>query len=290
MKIGTNRNKVLQASIFAADVDTGISYGSAKTSVASTIATIQANLTATGLSAQTTYLIGAYVNSSVGISDIKFEVFHTKKSSNGAAMTIGFTSIETNANVIDALSKSLRISTSRINIVTVRQLLTTQQSVFDSTVMNTRQFIFDIVVGPNPLDDSVNAIDLLNEFKNSDDQKKKMKTFLPSFITTYSISTREVILAIPRFRSSNQINVIAATYESVKVSVNLWEQAYVYAVIVPTPTNNLLSAQIAGGYDQDNNKVATQHFRTSITDGSGYVELEFTLLKSDTSYKVYVTA
>lgn len=75
-----------------------------------------------------------------------------------------------------------------------------------------------------------------------------------------------------------------------KISVNLWEQAYIYAVIVPTPTNDLLSAQIAGGYDQDNNKVAAQHFKSSITSSEGYVELEFTLLQSDTSYKVYVTA
>lgn len=212
MKIGTNKEKVLQTAIYANQVDTGVSYGSSKTAVTSTISTIQANLTATGLSAQTTYLIGAYINSSVGISDIKFEVFQTKKSSNGAAITIAFTSIETNANVIDALSKSLRISASRINVMTVRQLLSTQQSVYDSSVMNTRQFIFEIVVGPNPLDDSVNAIDLLNEFKNSDDQQKKMSTFLPTFIKTYSMSTREIILAIPRFRTSNQINIISATF------------------------------------------------------------------------------
>lgn len=75
MKIGTNEGKVLQANIYANEVDTGISYGSAKTWLSGTISTIQGNLTATGLSAQTRYLIGAYVNSSVGISDIKFTSF-----------------------------------------------------------------------------------------------------------------------------------------------------------------------------------------------------------------------
>lgn len=46
--------------------------------------------------------------------------------------------------------------------MTVRTLLTTQQSTFSSTVMNVRQFVFDIVVGPNPKDDSVKPLDLLN--------------------------------------------------------------------------------------------------------------------------------
>lgn len=93
LKIGTNEAKVLQSDIFAKDVDTGVSYGSGRTAVSGTISTIQANLTATKLSAQTKYLIGAYVNSSVGISNIKFTTFETKKSSNGAAATIAFTNI-----------------------------------------------------------------------------------------------------------------------------------------------------------------------------------------------------
>jgi len=49
MRIGTNRNKVLQSDIYAGSVDTGISYGSSKTAVTGTIATIQANLTALSL-------------------------------------------------------------------------------------------------------------------------------------------------------------------------------------------------------------------------------------------------
>lgn len=105
--------------------------------------------------------MGAYVNTSVGISDIKFEVFHTKKSSNGAAMTISFTSIESNADIISALSRTLRIESDRINVMTMREVLTRQQSQYDSSVMNSRSYVFDIVVGPNSEDDSVSAIDVL---------------------------------------------------------------------------------------------------------------------------------
>jgi hypothetical protein len=162
MKIGTNEGKVLQTDIVGSKVETGISYGSGRTAVSKTISTIQANLTATKLSAQTKYLIGAYVNSSVGISDIKFIDFETEKSSNGAAVTIAFTSIETNDAVIEAVSKTIRVAASRVNVMTVRQVLSSQQSSFDNSVMNVRQYVFEIVLGPNTQDDSVPAIDTLN--------------------------------------------------------------------------------------------------------------------------------
>ena len=32
--------------------------------------------------------------------------------------------------------------------------------------MNTRKYIYDIVVGPNPLDDSIHPLDTLTEFVN----------------------------------------------------------------------------------------------------------------------------
>lgn len=75
--------------------------------------------------------------------------------------------------------------------------------------------------------------------------------------------------------------MLSATYETVKISVSLWDQAYVYSVIVPVPTDDLLAAQIIGGYDHDNNPVSTQHYKSSITDAHGYVELEFSLLESN---------
>ena len=46
--------------------------------------------------------------------------------------------------------------------MTVRKILTTQQSTFDNSVMNVRQFVFEIVLGPNPKDDSVKPLDLLD--------------------------------------------------------------------------------------------------------------------------------
>ena len=72
-------------------METGIAYGNVRTDVVNQISTIQATFTATGLESQTVYLVGAYVNTTVGVSDIEFKVFKTSKSSNGAAIKISFT-------------------------------------------------------------------------------------------------------------------------------------------------------------------------------------------------------
>lgn len=167
-------------------------------------------------------MIGAYVNTSVGVSDIKFELFETKKSSNGAAITIAFSSIQTNAYVIDALSKTLRIIPSRINILTVSSILTMAQSTYSNTVMNTRQYVYDVIIGPNSQDDSIRPIDLVNEFSISNDQLKKMAVFLPTFISTYSMSTREIIITTPKFRGSSSIKLLSVTHESTKIAVSFW--------------------------------------------------------------------
>ena len=81
-----------------------------------------------------------------------------------------------------------------------------------------------------------------------------MKEFLPSFIDSFEMSSREIIISIPEFRSENgpAIKIQKKNFESATVEVHLWEKAYVSAVIVKEPTENLLSAQIIGGYDQDN--------------------------------------
>lgn len=98
-------------------VPTGKSYGSSKT-ITNNI-NIQSNFTAKNLSAQTSYMMASYLNSSVGISDIEYLVFHTDKSSNGAGIKIALSSIVDNSVVLEAFSKVLRINPSRMVVSTV---------------------------------------------------------------------------------------------------------------------------------------------------------------------------
>ena len=74
--------------------------------------------------------------------------------------------------------------------MTISEILTNQQTTYSNTVMNNRQYVYDIVIGPNAVDDTIRPIDLLQNFTSSNVQLRKMSAFLPTFISTYSMSTR----------------------------------------------------------------------------------------------------
>lgn len=74
MSLATQKKDVTQALIYGNNISTGISYGNATAAlVNSGNVNIEAAFTVSGLQASSTYLIGAYVNSSVGLSDIMFQ-------------------------------------------------------------------------------------------------------------------------------------------------------------------------------------------------------------------------
>lgn len=74
---------------------------------------------------------------------------------------------------------------------------------------------------------------------------------IPSFDLTYSMSAHELILAKPKIRG-NGITIQQLTDHNVRVSVQFWEVAYVYGVIVPKDTTKpgLLTKQIIDGLNR----------------------------------------
>lgn len=84
--------------------------------------------------------------------------------------------------------------------------------------------------------------------------------------------------------------VISASHDTVSVEVKFWEQAYVYGVIIPYPTNNTLSSQVINGSDPNNNAVVSQHYSAVTSSTSGVATLTFTLLSDNTYYIVFISA
>lgn len=93
IKIGVNRNNILQEDIYKNNVSSAISYGSAETQVSSSAVSFTSNFTVLSLLSQTNYLIAAYLNSSIGISDILFVEAKTSKAPNGAAIKIALSEV-----------------------------------------------------------------------------------------------------------------------------------------------------------------------------------------------------
>ena len=127
-------------------------------------------------------------------------MFRTDKSSNGAAIKIAFTQIEDEDDIIEKLSQVLRISADRIYILTMEVIQVTHEGSFVTNIMNERQYEYEIAVGPDSEDDQVSPKELLDEFIDSKSQRDDLEEFLPSFIETYTMSTREIIPTVPEFR------------------------------------------------------------------------------------------
>ena len=52
-----------------------------------------------------------------------------------------------------------------MSIITIKETLINYETGFVGERMNTRQYVFDIVLGPNSLDGSIAPIESLNELK-----------------------------------------------------------------------------------------------------------------------------
>lgn len=131
------------------------------------------------LSVQTNYIIGAYLNSTVGSSPIVFQNFSTDKASNGAAIKLAMSNPINITQLLSALSNVLRIKNGRIGLLTSPQLISNLSSTYTSTVMNNRSYIYEIVVAPDADDDSTSPISLLNNFIGSDSQKYMLSQLIP---------------------------------------------------------------------------------------------------------------
>jgi hypothetical protein len=182
----------------------------------------------------------------------------------------------------------LRIKVSRIYILTNSQNLLDQQLQFKSSVMKERYYIYDTMIAPDRIDDSVSPLSLLNTFKNDQNTKIMLKEFVPEYITTFSEPVREVFNTVPKIRKN--ISITARKYDSVNLNVSFWGQAFVYAVILENSTATLTSNQIINGLNENNTAVITQHYKNVTTDAKGSVQISFSLLNDQSQYKIFVSA
>jgi hypothetical protein len=249
---------------------------------------IVADFQATGLSSQSQYKIAAYLSSSVGDSEITYVRFNTTQASNGAQLVIALSSIQTNSTVLAAVSKILRVPLSRMAVLTYSSTLLNYSTTYNSNNMNQRSYVYTIVIAPNPTNETLSPIDIANSLRYDQDIQNALLAVLPSFRTDYPVYTLEVLAAKPRISKPAEIPIL--TYQSVTVRMSFWSPAYVYAVILPTPSADLLSNQIVSGLDDKNNKVVASQYISTQTNMNGSVEFTFNKLNGNTSYTIHISA
>lgn len=84
--------------------------------------------------------------------------------------------------------------------------------------MNSRRYIYEILLGPNRKDDSVKPIDTFNDFISSTYYQQKLKALIPTLDLTYTMSSFEIILSKPKLRSVG-ISIEQLTNQNAKVIV-----------------------------------------------------------------------
>ena len=77
-----------------------------------------------------------------------------------------------------------------MKIITIKEKLSVHKSPFVENFMNTRQYIYDIVIEPNPLEDTISPKAVVDEFVRDDDQIDDLEETLPEFNRSYTVSTR----------------------------------------------------------------------------------------------------
>ena len=134
---------------------------------------------------------------------------------------ICFNSIENNDTVLATVSKVLRLKPDRLSVFTFKQILLDSSSSYSNAVMNSRRYVYELVLAPNRLDDSISPMQSFNEVIGSKDLQNKIKASMSSFDLTYTMTAHELILAKPKIRGSG-ITVEQLTYQNVRVKVQFW--------------------------------------------------------------------
>lgn len=75
--------------------------------------------------------------------------------------------------------------------------------------MNSRAYVYEVVVAPDTEDDSKKPIDLLNDFVASTTDKYRLSTFVPQYFISYTSSTREIMPIKPQMRLNPMITQLS---------------------------------------------------------------------------------
>lgn len=217
---GTPTAWITPSQIYSKNLPSSIAYGNASSARIATGVNIVANFVVKSLSTQSSYIIGAYLNSTVGISIITYRNFSTTQASNGASIKLAMKNMLDTTVFLSYLSDVWRIKVGRIGVLTIQESLTTLQTTFTSAVMNSRIYVYEVVVAPDVEDDSVKPIDLLNTHTKDSTQRAMLLSFVPDYITFYTESTREIIPAKPKSRLP--LVAISVSHDTVVVMVSMW--------------------------------------------------------------------
>lgn len=218
--------------------------------------------------------------------------FTTKRLSFSWAIKMNFLENVTVTSVINALSMTLRLKTTRFVLLNDHQV----DSPYVANIMRPRPVIYEILVIPDPFDNEIKPR-YYAELMVGSTYIAKFKSILSSFNEVKGIFVYEYRLNPPKIRQSP--HKIWAKYYTVLISIATFSRCKIYAIRIKDPYPDLNSTkitpssqQIYKGMDPNNdylNKTPYYVFK-GVTDPSGYIEFNMTDLFDGDTYDIYITA
>ncbi|KAL4455552.1 hypothetical protein ABPG73_002585 [Tetrahymena malaccensis] len=271
----------------------------------------KANITLSELSPDFSYSLFLVCENAFGLSQSVFQYnFQTMRASFGVVFRFTLSQAIKQANLINQLSQSLRISQNQI------QILTNQDDI-NSQISRNGFITYEIVIAPytqtrQKISDYINSYLAQSELFNI-----MMANYLPSYVSSleYSVSTQAYYVQGPQFLEDPEI--IQLGFYNAAISVKMLDNSIIYAQVVErslylynsqihnfsnstalkiNSTKNyinqpLISQQIILGVDQRNNNINQNWFIKVQTDSktkAAIIQLDD--LKDGAEYDIYITA
>lgn len=102
-----------------------------------------------------------------GFSEVQSVKFKTEILNYGNIITIPLLELESPEEVIDKLSKTLRILNSRFVNITSYEYNLNQKLKYQADMMQKQNYFYEIIIGPDPLNDNPTPQEIAETFINS---------------------------------------------------------------------------------------------------------------------------
>jgi hypothetical protein len=188
-----------------------------------------ANITLSGLSQTSNYVFYAVSSNNLGTSAIVSIMFNTTALSNGAQMTLKFTTIVATLDLVQALVQVLRISPTRVKVLTSIYKLQQQQAAI--TINDNRNtYSYDVVIAPDPSNDVVSPLATVQNFVSNTATLATFQTYLTSFVYSSPIKYFEIMPSLPIIVVMPYL--INLQYYKGTFGIKFKAQATIYAVLI----------------------------------------------------------
>lgn len=158
-----------------------------------------------------------YLEDSFGKSELSSISFKTTRAPFGYKISLPLTSVIDPELVIQALSLTMKISSTRLNCTTDSSKIKEKIDRLNKSTMMISSINYDIIVAPNMIDSNESTLNILSELNNDSSIRQFLKRIIPSFDLDSIIPISALLDAVPTISKKPEPAII--NYNDVTIKV-----------------------------------------------------------------------